>query len=195
MANGIPPLLNQATSAANVVILLAADALLIARLINPASKIQWGIFSGLLPVIVPDSIVSFDFKNEWHLPTAPQENGAFQSYNKVATPFEPRVTMTKGGSESDKHEFLNKLESVAAALTLYTVVTPTRTYENVNITHYDYHRTATNGVGLLTVDVYMQEVRVAPPPAFTNTAQPSGANSVNGGSVQPGQSASAPAFQ
>ena len=195
MANGIPPLLNQASAAANVVALLVADAFLIAQLVNPANKLQWGIFDGLLPAIIPDSIVGFDFKNEWHLPSAPQENGAFQTYNKVATPFEPRITMTKGGSESDKHAFLNKLEAIAASMTLFTVVTPTRTYENVNITHYDYHRTATNGVGLLTVDVYMQEIRIAPPPAFMSTAQPSGTDPVNGGSVQPGQSTLAPAFQ
>jgi hypothetical protein len=70
-------------------------------------------------------------------------------------------------------------------------VTPEQVYSSVNITHYDYRRTSTNGVGLLTVDVWGTQVRVTGDAAFSQTQAPSGADPVNGGVVSPGAASSA----
>jgi hypothetical protein len=182
MASGIPSLLNKVASVTNTVSLLASDAQLILGLFAGPS---WGIAQNGVFVIVPDSIVSVDFKRDWQIPNYPMENGAFQSYNKVTTPYDVHVRMTKGGTESARAEFLAAIDAMAASLALYDVVMPDAVYQNVNISHYDYRRTSTNGVGLLTVDLSLVQIRVAPAAAFTNTAQASGADAQNGGSVQP----------
>jgi len=195
MANGIPPLLNQAANIANTAVLLTADAVVIARTFNPLSNLHWGIFdqSGL-PVIIPDSIVSFDFKNEWRISEYPQEQGAFQSYNKVATPFDARITMTKGGSQNDRENFLKTIESISASIDLYNVVTPERTYNSANIQHYDYRRTATNGAGLIVVDLWLLQIRQTAQATFSNTSQAGDKGTVNTGTVQAGSSTTAPSY-
>ena len=128
--------------------------------------------------------MAVDYKQGWHIADYPIEDGDFASYNKVATPFDAKVTFTQGGTESDRAAFLAAIEAAAASLALYNVVTPEKTYLNANIEHYDYRRTSRNGVGLLMVDVGLVEIRQVATTTFTQTAQPSGADQVNGGTVQ-----------
>lgn len=178
---GIPPL----TVPFHIVtpILLVADAV---SAILGFGQPQWGIFDqSNNPVIIADSVVAVDYKQGWHIADYPIEQGDFASYNKVATPFDARVTFTQGGTESDRAAFLAAIEAAAASLDLYNVVTPEKTYLNANIEHYDYRRTSRNGVGLLTVDVGLVEIRQVATTTFTQTAQPSGVDQVNGGTVQP----------
>ena len=146
---------------------------------------QWGIFDASNnPVIAPDTIVGFDFKRDYTIPVYPIEDGGFASYNKVARPFEPRFTMSMGGTEADRTGFLTVLETIVADLNLYSVATPEYTWPNANLVHWDIKRTAEKGVTLLTVDVWLQEVRVAPAPTFTNTKAVSGQSPQGGGTVQ-----------
>ena len=183
-AQGIPPLLNTINNVANIAILLVADGLLIAS--KFLSKAQWGIFSKgtFLPAIIPDSIVSFDFKKEYRLANYPQEEGAFQSYNKVTMPYDARIVMTKGGSLGEREYFLSQCVVLAGSLDLYTIVTPEITYINANIESYNYRRTSTNGVTLLTVEFLIKEVRITVPEVFSNTAQPTAATQTDIGYVQ-----------
>jgi hypothetical protein len=181
MANGIPALLGKVANITNTVSLVVADAQLILGLFAGP---KWGIGINGVFQVFPDSVVDVEFKRDWQISNAPQEQGAFQSYNKVATPYDAHIRMTKGGTEAARAQFLDTINALAASTVLVDVVTPTKIYRNANITHYDYRRTSTNGVGLLTVDIALQEIRIAPSPAFTNTAAPSGADSQQGGSVQ-----------
>jgi hypothetical protein len=183
MANGIPSLLGQVTSVVNDVTLVVADA---ANVLAMFGFPQWGIFNddGSL-ALQPDSIISVDFKRDWKLPNYPQEEGAFESYNKVTMPFDARMRMTKGGTDAERSAFLDAVDSAADSLTLYQVVMPEVSYPSANIVNYSYQRTSTNGVGLLTVDIWLLEVRVTATAAFANTAAPSGADPVSDGSVQP----------
>lgn len=190
MANGVPQLLNQIASITNPTALLVADAEIVIGLFAGP---KWGIGINGFFTIVPDSVVDLEFKADWQVPNYPQELGAFQSYNKVKLPFDARVRMTKGGREAERAAFLNSIDSLSNSLQLVDVVTPTKIYTNANIVHYDYRRTSSNGVTLLTVDIGLQEIRIAPSPAFTNTQQPSGADAKNDGLVQP-QSAPATLF-
>jgi len=54
----------------------------------------------------------------------------------------------------------------------------------MSIEHYDYKRTSTNGVTLLTVEMSLLEIREAPASTMTNTATTAAAAQVNGGTVQ-----------
>ena len=169
-------------SPATSLILLAAD--LVTSLVGLIAP-QWGIFLNGVPIIDADSVVSFEYKQEWTVSSFPLEQGAFQSYDKVNTPFDVRVRYATGGSDADRQAFLDSIDAVAGSLQLFDVVTPNAVYTSVNITHWDYRRTATNGVGLLVVDIWCIEVRVTATTQFSNTQQPSGADAKSSGIVQP----------
>jgi hypothetical protein len=184
MANGIPALLNSVANVANDAVLLVADAEIVLSMFAPP---QWGIFNqdGSI-AIQPDSMISLDFKREWRIPNYPQEQGAFQSYNKVATPSDTRIRLSKGGTAAVRGAFLAQVSAAAASLNLYNVKMPEGTHIlNVNFTSYAISRTQSSGVGLILIDLELEEIRVTATTAFTNTAAPSGANSQSTGTVQP----------
>ena len=145
----------------------------------------WGIYLGGAPVVLADNVVSFDLRKQWAISDYPVEQGAFASYNKVFIPFDGRFKFTAGGSDAKRQALLTSIEAIAGDLNLYTIVTPIAIYPSVNITHYDYSQTATNGVGLLSVDVWTEEVRETGAQAMSNTASPTASAQVNGGTVQP----------
>lgn len=184
MADGIPALLNQVASVSNPVSLVFSD---VKGVLGLFAGPQWGIFNqdGSI-ALQPDSIISLDFKREWSIPNYPVEQGAFETYNKVALPSDTNIRMTKGGTDIERQNFLIQVSALAGSLTLYNVAMPEGTLIlNVNIIRFDFRRTSTNGVGLLTVDVALREIRVTATAAFSSTAAPSGANPANDGSVQP----------
>lgn len=181
MPLGVPPLLNKVNNVANTAILLYADA---AAIFGLFPRPAWGLYKNGVAVIKADSVVSVEIKKEWRLADYPQEAGAFQTYNKVTTPFDARIRLTKGGSDSVLNEFLESVDAAAKSLELYDVVMSGKTYQGANISHYDFKRTAISGAGLITVDIWLTEIRVTATAKFSNTAAPSGAQSVNGGTVQ-----------
>jgi len=184
MANGIPALLGQLANVTNTAVLLVADAL---NVIGLFAGPQWGIFNqdGTL-ALEPDSMISLDFKRDWKIPNYPVEEGSFQSYNKVALPSDTRIRLSKGGTVADRQAFLEQVAAVAESLDLFDVVMPEGALiQNVNFVSYALHRTSTNGVGLISVDLELEEVRETATATFSNTAAPSGADPVSTGSVQP----------
>lgn len=131
----------------------------------------WGIFdqaSGQ-PAIEPDSFVSFGYSIDHRILDYPLEEGAFNSYNKVATPFDVRITMSIGGSVSDRSLFFRHLDFLQSTLATYNVVTPEKTFLNVNMVHHDYERTSKNGVSLVMVSVFFREIRAATPAAASSS--------------------------
>lgn len=131
---------------------------------------QWGIFLSGQSQVEADNVVGFEFRKDWVISDYPVEDGAFQSYDKVETPFDARVQFSCGGSLDTRTGFLQSIETIAGDLNLYDVVTPTKTYQSCNITHYDYRQTARNGVGLMVVDVYLEQVRNTATAAFSQAA-------------------------
>lgn len=143
------------------------------------------------------SVGSVDFRQDYRIASAPQEQGAFLSYNKVQVPFDGRVTFLVGGTQAQRQAFLSTVQTLAASMTLYSLVMPDATYPSVNVTHFDFRRTAVRGVSLLSVDVWVEQVRVTGATAYSssnprgngtstgNTASPTGSDQVNTGSVQP----------
>jgi len=146
---------------------------------------QWGVFSaeGAL-VLEPDNIAGVGYSAEYRLADYPIEKGAFETYDKVALPFETRVTMSKGGKLAERQAFLAKLESIRGDRKLYNVVTPEATYRNVNIARVQLDRNADRGATMLTVEVDLREIRQTAAIAFTKARTPSGADARDNGSVQ-----------
>jgi len=195
----VPPLNSYSASAS--LTLLAVDAInLLTGIFGP---IRWGIFTSSVPgnplnlatptsflppgfpVVFADSVVSVDFRQEWLLANYPLEQGAFETYDKVKVPFEARVRFASGGSLFDRQLLLDSVNAIAGDLNLYDVVSPEFTYFSVNVSHYDYRRESRNGVGLLSVDVWLRQIRVTAAPSFSNTQAPSGANPNSNGQAQP----------
>jgi hypothetical protein len=179
MASGIPALSGN-TIISDVVLLVEDTFSLAAAAYGP----QWGIFLNGESVVAADSVVSFDYKQDWTLSDFPIENGGFASYDKVQLPFDARITFSAGGSVANRQAFLDSIAAIAGTFDLYDVVTPEEVYQSVNIIHYDYRRTSNNGVGLIVVNIFMNEVRISSASSFSGTQTPSGANPVNSGQVQ-----------
>ena len=89
--------------------LVVADAV---NVINYFLAPSWGIYQQGLPVIVA-STIEFDFDQEWTIADYPQEQGAFQSYDKVQLPFECRVRLACGGPSSQRQAFLNSIFAIS----------------------------------------------------------------------------------
>lgn len=178
---GVPPLLNSLSQKATTVELLYTDAL---TLFSPLVQV-WGVFYQGTLIAQADSVLTFDYKRDWNLPTYPQENGGFQTYNKVQMPFDARVTLVKGGSLVDRQTFLKNLEDAAETLNLYDINTPEKTYSNCNIDHISVRRSSQQGMTLLAVDLWLLEIRNTAVAAFsTNVQNPGSCTPSNGGSVQ-----------
>lgn len=126
--------------------------------------------SKLTPVVTPDSILDFGYSNEYEISDYPLEEGSFTNYNKVSNPYEASVRMAKGGSESDRREFLAQIDQVLASLDLYYILTPEKTYVNANPYRQEMTRRGAGGAFYLSeVDLYFKEVRTSTP-VYTNTS-------------------------
>ena len=182
-APGVPQLLRDVTAALTTTpVLLTADALILANLFSPG---VWGLYDANgVPVIYANSIIEVSHRSENRISDAPQEEGGFASYNKVASPYDLRVTLARGGTALDRNNFLAQLSAITAALDLYDLVTPDVVYSGLNVVHFDYRRTQKQGATILIVDIWLQEVRIIANASFTNTASPGGAATVDGGVVQ-----------
>ena len=139
------------------------------QLLNAASNGLTQLYSSALlpspirPVAaastMPDTIVSLDYKRDYRITDAQMEKGAFESYNKVQKPYSVSLRMAKGGTESDKQNFLAWVEDRAASLDLYDVITPEKIYTDCNIEGFSLHRSAQDGAGLIVVDINFTEIR------------------------------------
>lgn len=183
MAIGLPSLLRKSTAALNTGALLAADGLLVIHQFFNTER--WGLYLKDKLVIEADSVKSIDYRKASRVSDYPQEEGAFQSYNKVSSPFESRVELTKGGSQRDRAAFLDAIEKAAASLDIYDLAMPEKTYTGVNIEGYEFRRSADAGLGLITVELSLVQVRQTATTAFRNTSQPSGATVQDVGTVRP----------
>lgn len=145
-------------------------------------------FVKLKPVVTPDSIRDFGYSNEWNIATAPTQNGSFADYNRVNNPFEVTLRMTKGGTETDRQKFLKQIEDLDSTQ-LYDVITPEKTYRNVNLMRYEIHRQGEKGAFWLSeVDLTFREIRIVTAQYSRTTivqpTDPSAANPQNNGTQQ-----------
>lgn len=185
---GVPPLLRDAQATlTNTVVGLTALGDRIAGILGVTTGPTWGIFDDAgNPVIIGDSVRAVEWRKEFRVSDYPVEDGGFETYLKVETPFDAKLTFLKGGSDADRAEFLGLCQATLADhVNLYTVVTPEATYESATVEHMDYRRSEINGAKLLQVDLWLIEVRQTATEEYSNTKDPSGTATVNDGSVQP----------
>ena len=214
-APGVPPLVRQAGAVQSTVVALAADGATVLALFQGP---QWGLFtaagapafagptgSNILNVLAGavgisgQSVLEVEYAADNPISSAPQEQGAFASYNKVARPYTGRVTYAVSGLQSFRTAFIQTCETLRASLALMSLMMPEFTYQNCNVIHYSVHRQEKKPT-LLIVEIWVEEVRVVGTAAFSNsaTASPAGADPVSDGTVQaqpltPSQTSSLPA--
>ena len=157
---------------------------------------QWGLFLDGEPVIIAESVVSFEFKQNYRISTFPiepsnqQSAGGFESYNKVQMPFDIGIRFATGDTPAARQALLESAAAACASLDLMDAVTPEAVYENVNPTHFDYRRTSNNGVGLIIVDMFCEQVRTTASSSFTNAQQAGTGVSADGTTITPSSSTS-----
>ncbi len=188
---GVPNLIRLATAQLPLPVAALADAVGIGAMFGE----QWGLFpQGSGAPIVGDSVVAFGYARDYEVSDYPIELGGFTSYNKVAQPYSVHLEITIGmgnnqflgaiDGTSIRREFLAALDAAEASTDLYYAITPERTYQNLNVVHASYRRSARSGVSLIHVDVWCQEIRLAPAPASPASPQsPNGATPSQGGWV------------
>ncbi len=130
----------------------------------------WGVFdqSGKSVVDI-DTIAAMRYTNKSRVSDFPVEQGAFTTYNKVATPFKMQVKMAVGGSRQRIANFITKLEVLKNdTLNLYHFVTPEMTYLNCTVEEFSYARDNSKGQDMIVALVDLLEVRVVTP-SYTTT--------------------------
>jgi hypothetical protein len=180
-ADGAPALLSGAAPSAPP-LAITADA----SATQQAAKADWGFYLNgkKLDDVKPDSIVAIEYTREWAVADFPIEGGGFGSYDKVLRPYDIRLRVTKGGKEKDRRAFLMDIETISESLDLFDIVTPIKTYLSVTVSRLGLGQAASAGVGLLTIDLGIREVRITAGVAFTNVVDPGSAATVNSGTVQ-----------
>lgn len=179
---GVPPLLGDVQD----LFLTATDVLSFDTLTGYGAGAAplWGVFRGGVPVVVADTVTSFDYKQEWSIADYPVERGGFESYDKVNTPFIVQTRFVSGGSETNRQKLLDSIVAIGDLLTLYDVVTPEAVYVGVNMQGYRYRREAQNGLGLMIVDVTWLEIREEGVTDYKNAKVASAYSTAPQGNVQ-----------
>jgi hypothetical protein len=140
----------------------------------------------LLPAAA--STVEFEFTQDFPISNYPQEQGGFQSYNKVSLPFDVKLRLAASGSPSSRQAFLSACLAIAGAPApiVYSVVTPELTFTNVSCTHIDWRRRPTEGNTLIQVDLWFKAIpTVSLLTSFLNTIVPGISGQVGLGNIQP----------
>jgi hypothetical protein len=176
---GVPKLRSYSVFSA---VILIAD---LVRNLTGISLSQWGIYRNGIPVLIADSAVSFELRQDFPVSDYPVEAGGFQNYNKVTLPSEIKMRFVAGGSLLNRQIFLQSIEAVMNTTDLYDIVTPEKVYLGYNFTHRDLSRAANRGVGLIAVDLWLTEIRQTATATFTTTQQPGVAGPQAAGNVQP----------
>lgn len=158
---------------------------------------QWGIFGqDGSPVLAVDSVFAIEYDRSTKISDYPQEQGGFQSYNKVQLPYQAIVEFLVGGTRFD---FLNNVEQAVLSLRLVSVITPEIIYSSANLVRYAFRREAKSGVTLLKIRVWCEEVRItagsqltassaagtASTPGPANAQSPNATPAQQGGAVLP----------
>ncbi len=150
-----------------------------------AAPVRWGVFNKLGdPIAIFDNVLSIDARDAMRVSNYPIENGSFKSYNKVETPIDIRIVLTRGGTEQQRSDFIVAIRDAEKSLDLVTVVTPEVTYENMTIEAFDYSRTQVDGAGMIKAVLTLVEVRQIAAAKYSQPKSISAADPRSTGQVQ-----------
>lgn len=135
---------------------------------------------GIKRVLSAAHIESVTYQRDADITEAPQEDGAFTSYNKAMRPYRASIVMLCDGTETGnigadllpsflrggnrtmdtvKRDFVAALDYLVEDTNLYFVATPERIYKRANITGYRFRRETKSGVTLISAEIDLEEVR------------------------------------
>jgi hypothetical protein len=119
----------------------------------------WGVFdqSGTR-AIDADSVADFGQRQEYRVSNYPVQRGAFASYNKVTMPFECSVVLTKGGSVTDRNNFLTQVDAVVSSINPYNILTAEKTYMNVTATRAELSRRGAANAAYFDVELFFIQI-------------------------------------
>jgi hypothetical protein len=178
LLDGVPTVLRKAGAIPVVRAVLSKVEGELWRMLTTESK--WGVFTAEGKLIAQaDSVIDVGYRNNSRVVSHPVQRGGFGSYNKVASPFEATVRLSKGGGvstlgvvksllaggglsgagEKARGDFLDAIDKASKTTDLYHVVTPEKTYINCNIQSYSYRREQSNGAHRIDVELQLIEVR------------------------------------
>ena len=160
---------------------------------------QWGIFdengnsfTGLGQSFIGaiQSVETLGYNKSTMVSDFPVENGGFASYNKVEMPGLIAVTLSITGGSSDRTQFITEIERAINETSLFTVTTPEIQYLDYTIERYNYIRTSRKNVTMLSVELFMKQIRqvsvftTANGNNIVNPTNPSSSSVREGGQVQ-----------
>ena len=161
------------------VVALNALSLVAAALpqINPPTPIYAIVASDtFIPLTIPDQWREFSFRYETALSDYPQEQGAFQPYNKVARPFAITTTLVKTGSDLSRLTWLLAIQQQEAAnpTQLYTLVSPNGIFSDYVIGGMTYNTRPERGSNMLYLDIEFTQIPqiITTDGSFNNTLAP-----------------------
>lgn len=149
-------------------------------------------------------VESLDMGRQTTVSTAPQEDGAFLSYDKVQAPYQATIRFVCDGSETGnigenllpgfvkgllgngpdkvRRDFVNTLDQLVEDTNLYFIATPQKIYKRANVISYRFTR-QNETADLIVADVTVQEIRNAQSTGWVNSKHPQGAQKEKGGYV------------
>lgn len=152
--------------------------------VQPLSAVSGLVgLSGILPVAA--SVLEFEYRQDFPISTYPQENGAFQAYDKVTLPFDVRLRLAAGGSASTRQAFINACLAISTSFDLFNIVTPERAFVGTNCNHIDWKRGPRQGNTLIVVDLAFIQIPQVAALSGSNTASPGDSSQQALGQVTP----------
>ena len=134
-----------------------------------------------------ESCVSVEVRQDYVVANYPLESGAFESYDKVWTPFVIRMRLTSPPGAFGRAAFLAAIDAIVEDTTIYSAYTPEYAYPSVNVMHKGYTRSAESGASLIIAELWLQQILQNVTPQYTNVGSPSAAAPVSSGTAQPQQ--------
>lgn len=137
----------------------------------------WGVFdSANVSVLAADSIMDFGWRPEYRVSNYPVQQGEFASYNKVRLPFVCSVVAAKGGTLAQRNAFLQQVDALVASLSLYTIITPEKSYVSVNVERAELSRRGSGNAHYFDVELFFTQIIEVAPQYSTTAGAPSTAN-------------------
>ena len=133
-----------------------------------------------------NSMQEFSAEKSSRLPDETLEKGSFATYNRIIEPRSISCRLSVEGSASKLQSAIDRLTDLCENNETITLTTPEQSYKNMMLESFDYRRDATNGRGVLYVDLRFKEIREVQSAQTTTSveeAEPIEAEDAEDGSV------------
>jgi len=105
------------------------------------------------------AMIEFTAEKSSRLPDEPIEQGSFATYNRVIEPRNITCRLAVKGKAADLQTAIDRLTTLSENDEKITLTTPEQSYKNMMLESFDYRRDASNGRGVLYVDLRFKEIR------------------------------------